>query len=43
MGQEAAKKAAEILHKAIEEMKKYDYSPEKINMLKQSIIAMFSG
>jgi tetratricopeptide (TPR) repeat protein len=36
-------KAKDFMHKAIEEMKKYDYSPEKINMLKQSIIAMFSG
>ncbi|MHA1199592.1 MAG: tetratricopeptide repeat protein [Candidatus Heimdallarchaeaceae archaeon] len=35
-------KAKDYMHKAIEEMKKYDYSPEKINMLKQSIIAMFS-
>ena len=36
-------KAKDFMHKAIEEMKKYDYSPEKINMLKQSIIAMFSS
>ena len=36
-------KAKDFMAKAIEEMKKYDYSPEKINMLKQSIVAMFSG
>ncbi|TFG10817.1 tetratricopeptide repeat protein [Candidatus Heimdallarchaeota archaeon] len=36
-------KAKDYMNKAIEEMKKYDYSPEKINMLKQSIIAMFSS
>ncbi len=36
-------KAKDYMHKAINEMKKYDYSPEKINLLKQSIIAMFSS
>ena len=36
-------KAKDFMNKASEEMKKYDYSPEKINMLKQSIIAMFSS
>ena len=36
-------KAKDYMSKAIEEMKKYDYSPEKINMLKQTIISMFSS
>ena len=36
-------KAKDFMYKAIDEMKKYDYSPEKINQLKQSIIAMFSS
>ena len=36
-------KAKDFMNKAIEEMKRYDYAPEKINMLKRSIIAMFSS
>ena len=35
-------KAKDFMYKAIGEMKKYDYSPEKISELKKSIIAMFS-
>jgi len=35
-------KAKDYMYRAIGEMKKYEYSPEKINELKKSIIAMFS-